>query len=198
MSLVSLEGSAYGIGLGNFIVSEGAIVPPGFVGMFAGPETSIPSGWLKCDGAQVSRTEYEDLFTAIGTTWGVGDESTTFHLPDCRGMFPRGVDEGQGNDPDTNLRFNNQGGNTGDQVGSYQLDELGTHAHTMEGAGGHNHSYDKGKVNDQDEQDVVNFNNDNQEGYVGSVEGDHEHTINEKGGNETRPINFGIYFIIKT
>jgi len=49
-----------------------------------------PIGWLFCDGSAINRTTYVDLFTAITTTFGVGDGSTTFNLPDCRGIFVRG------------------------------------------------------------------------------------------------------------
>lgn len=48
------------------------------------PSASVPAGWLDCDGAAVSRTTYAALFAAIGTTWGAGDGSTTFTLPDLR------------------------------------------------------------------------------------------------------------------
>lgn len=61
--------------------------------------TSVaPSGWLECNGAAVSRTTYAALFTTIGITWGVGDGSTTFNLPDFRGEFLRGWDHGRGVD----------------------------------------------------------------------------------------------------
>lgn len=53
--------------------------------------TSAPAGFLSCDGSAVSRTTYSDLFTAIGTTWGSGDGSTTFNVPDLRGGFLRGA-----------------------------------------------------------------------------------------------------------
>jgi microcystin-dependent protein len=51
---------------------------------------SVPGGYLLCDGSPVSRTSYSNLFSAIGTTWGQGDGSTTFNLPDLRGQFMRG------------------------------------------------------------------------------------------------------------
>ena len=53
--------------------------------------TSSPSGFLSCDGAAVSRSTYATLYAAIGTTWGVGDGSSTFNLPDLRAMFLRGT-----------------------------------------------------------------------------------------------------------
>jgi microcystin-dependent protein len=57
--------------------------PPGAVTDYAG--SSVPTGWLECDASAVSRTTYAALFTAIGTTWGVGDGSTTFNLPPSSG-----------------------------------------------------------------------------------------------------------------
>jgi microcystin-dependent protein len=57
-----------------------------------------PTGYLECDGSAVSRTTYAALFSAIGTTFGSGDGSTTFNLPDIRGQFVRGWDDGAGID----------------------------------------------------------------------------------------------------
>lgn len=57
-----------------------------------------PDGWLECNGAAISRTSYAALFARIGTTYGVGDGSTTFALPDLRGEFLRGWDNGRGVD----------------------------------------------------------------------------------------------------
>lgn len=69
---------------------------PGKVASFS--QSSAPTGWLKCNGAAISRTTYADLFAAIGTNFGVGDGSTTFNLPDLRGEFLRGWDDGRGID----------------------------------------------------------------------------------------------------
>lgn len=57
-----------------------------------------PAGFLKCDGSAVSRTAYQALFAVIGTTFGGGDGATTFNLPDLRGEFLRGWDDGRGVD----------------------------------------------------------------------------------------------------
>lgn len=65
-------------------------VPVGAVMAFAG--SSAPANWLLCDGSAVSRTTYGQLFAAIGTTYGTGDGSTTFNLPDLRGRVPAGKD----------------------------------------------------------------------------------------------------------
>lgn len=64
-------------------------IPAGVI--FLNGSTSAPSGWFLCDGTAKSRTIYLDLFTKIGTNYGVGDGSTTFNLPDLRGRFPLGV-----------------------------------------------------------------------------------------------------------
>lgn len=60
--------------------------------------SSAPSGWLKANGAAISRSTYAALFAAIGTTFGVGDGATTFNIPDLRGEFIRGWDDGKGTD----------------------------------------------------------------------------------------------------
>ena len=63
-------------------------VETGFIVLYGGSTT--PEGWLTCDGSAVSRTTYADLYADIGTTFGVGDGSTTFNLPDCAGRSIRG------------------------------------------------------------------------------------------------------------
>jgi microcystin-dependent protein len=79
---------------------------------------TAPSGYLKANGAAVSRATYSALFTAIGTTFGAGDGSTTFLVPDLRGEFVRGwVDDGSVD--------------SGRAFGSAQSDEIKAHSHTM-------------------------------------------------------------------
>jgi phage-related tail fiber protein len=77
-----------------------------------------PSGYIKANGAIVSRTTYASLFAAIGTTFGAGDGSTTFGLPDLRAEFIRGLDDGRGID-------------SGRALGSSQADMLAAHTHTF-------------------------------------------------------------------
>lgn len=100
-----------------------AIIPPGAVQYFA--MTAVPAGWLAADGATLSRTQYPVLFAAIGTTFGAGDGSTTFKLPDLRGEFIRGYDNGRGAD-------------SGRVFGSAQADELKAHCHEYRDFGGTN------------------------------------------------------------
>ena len=107
-------------------VSHNSSTFAGMIAPFAGPESKIPAGWLLCDGRAVSRSEYQNLYNAIGIAWGKGDGSTTFNLPDLRGMFLRGVSGSSDNDPDKSSRtmLTNNGGNTGNNVGSYQGDAI--------------------------------------------------------------------------
>lgn len=65
------------------------LTPAGTMLPFAGK--TVPSGWLLCNGAAVSRTTYARLFSAIGTSWGTGDGSTTFNLPNCDSRFLEGT-----------------------------------------------------------------------------------------------------------
>ena len=72
-------------------------VPTGAIAYFS--HAVVPFGWLKANGAAVSRTVYANLFALIGTTYGAGDGRTTFNLPDLRGEFIRSWDDGRGIDP---------------------------------------------------------------------------------------------------
>jgi microcystin-dependent protein len=74
--------------VGDYAEAEDA-TPSGSILMFAG--SAAPDNWLLCDGTAVSRATYNKLFQAIGTTWGVGNGTTTFNLPDMRGAAPAGV-----------------------------------------------------------------------------------------------------------
>lgn len=97
--------------------------------VMAWPAATAPAGWLECNGAAISRTTYAELFAAIGTTYGAGDGSTTFNLPDYRGEFLRGFANGSSNDPDRATRTNRGDGTTGDAVGTKQSGETEAHTH---------------------------------------------------------------------
>ncbi|BDD04237.1 phage tail protein [Aureibacter tunicatorum] len=160
-------------------------VPVGTIMPFAGDKNKVPSGWLVCDGSSYSKTNsnYVNLFNTIGTNWG-GDGSN-FNVPDLRGLFLRGVSDASGADPDRNNRSAiKTGGNTGNKVGSYQADQFKSHNH---GNGNYNlllqrtgnHTSD-GQDNSSNEPDVVNTA-----------------AIQARGGNETRPRNAYVHYIIK-
>lgn len=83
--------------LNAIVGGSNTYLPAGAIQLFA--MSAVPSGWLECNGAAVSRTTYANLFAAIGTTYGAGNGTTTFNLPDLRGMFVRGWDNGRSLDP---------------------------------------------------------------------------------------------------
>lgn len=97
--------AAQGKALNNAIAALNALLtgytansycPSGQIGLFA--TDYAPTGWLKANGAVLSRTVYTNLFAAIGTRFGAGDGHSTFNLPDLRGEFPRFWDDGRGVD----------------------------------------------------------------------------------------------------
>lgn len=113
-------------------------IPSGVVFPFAG--TTAPYGYLLCNGSAISRSEYPQLFLALGVSHGQGDGSTTFNLPDYRGRFMRGVDGGIGRDPDrTSRKHPTTGATIGDVVGSTQGHSFQTHTHVQDS---HGHSID--------------------------------------------------------
>lgn len=110
-------------------VWEGVDIPISKIDMYAGPIASIPTGWLLCDGAAVSRTTYLELFTVIGETYGNGDGSTTFNLPDMvtDNRFPRAATS------DVEL-----GDTGGESEHTLTIAELAAHTHIQNS---HNHTY---------------------------------------------------------
>ena len=127
---------------------------------------------LHSDGSAVSRATYAALFAKIGVIHGQGDGATTFNLPDWRGRFPRGWDDGAGVDPDSGSRVTDAtGGDAGDNVGSVQDDALESHLHNV----------------------VVSLGGSGTPGTVypdtTGVEGDDSILTDNTGGNETRPVN---------
>lgn len=108
--------------------TSGSLVPPGSLLMFAGG--AAPTGYLVCDGAAVSRTTYDVLFAAVGTTWGAGDGTTTFNLPDLRGRGPLGAGTGAGLTPRT------LGVSSGAETVTLTSAEMPSHTHGSNAPGG--------------------------------------------------------------
>lgn len=102
----------------------------GEIRQYAGISSQIPAGWYQCYGQAISRTVYSVLFTAIGTTWGVGDNSTTFNLPDLRGRGTIGLDN-MGGTPANRVTAGVSGiaGTTLGAVGGNQA--MQTHTHVV-------------------------------------------------------------------
>lgn len=161
----------------------------GAVDFFA--RSDAPFGYLKANGAAVSRTTYAALFAAIGTLHGTGDGSTTFNLPDMRGEFPRGWDDGRGVD-------------TGRAMGSWQASQNLDHSHTasMSSAGAHSHTTNVSGDRANGEGNLVYGDEsfyDRSLNLPSSTAGAHTHSIfiNGSGGNESRPRNVALLACIK-
>lgn len=158
------------------------VAPVGSLIMHAA--ATAPTGYLKANGAAVSRSTYSALFSVISTTYGAGDGSTTFNLPDFRGYHPRAWDDGRGVD-------------TGRTFGSTQADQYINHAHTASAStdGSHTHS---GSVVAGGE----NFASGASYGFgsIGAA-GSHTHSItvntSTTGGTENRVKTLAILFCIK-
>ena len=142
--------------------------PPGTVIMLAA--TNIPTGYrlLKCNGATISRTAYSDLFSVIGTTFGVGDGVNTFRLPDLRGEFLRGWDDGRGID-------------AGRVLGSWQTDEFRSHDHDV--------------INTNNGGSVRGHFYYGDRGIQGGIQPDN--VTQKSGGIETRPRNYALLACIR-
>ncbi|HID72544.1 TPA: hypothetical protein EYP38_01265 [Candidatus Micrarchaeota archaeon] len=93
--------------------------------------SAAPSGWLLCDGSAVSRTTYADLFDAIGTTFGAGDGSTTFNVPDLRGRVFAGLDNMGGSSANvvTDASADSLGGTMGEETHTLTEAEMPSHTH---------------------------------------------------------------------
>jgi microcystin-dependent protein len=171
--------------------------------------STAPTGYLKANGAAVSRTTYATLFSAIGTFYGAGDGSTTFNLPDLRGEFVRGWDDGRGVD-------------SGRAFASNQAAAFASHNHVVSdpghshsgstgGAGGHNHTFN-GEFSDFGTGYITQIKTNSistEYPITTSSVGDHTHsvsvssattgiTVQSAGGSETRPRNVALLACIKT
>jgi microcystin-dependent protein len=115
---------------------QGAVsAPAGTVNPYAG--STAPTGWLLSFGQAVSRTTYANLFAVISTTYGVGDGSTTFNLPDLRGRAIAGVDNMGGTDAGRLSISNTLGTTTGAETHTLSSAEMPSHTHTQNS---HNHT----------------------------------------------------------
>lgn len=111
------------------------VMPTGCVVDYAG--SSAPAGWLFCDGSAVSRTNYAALFAAISTTFGAGDGSTTFNLPDARGRVTAGKDNMGGSAANrlttggSGVNGTNLGAAGGAETQTLSLAQIPSHTHTV-------------------------------------------------------------------
>ena len=170
-------------------------VPSGAV--FCMAVAIVPSGYLECNGAAVSRTGYAALFAVIGTQYGAGNGSSTFNLPDLRGEFVRGFDNGRGIDSGRSISA------------TPQSDQNKQHNHTASSSvndSGHVHgtTFDNKKYFPGGGSTTITY------GGAGSYPADTfsmssattgvtvATSIGNDGGGETRPRNIAMMYVIKT
>lgn len=146
--------------------------------------TLCPAGWLAANGAAVSRTTYASLFASIATTWGSGDGSTTFNVPDLRGTFLRGTG--------TNATGSSTGA-VGQSVGSYAADTYLNHTHTTQP---HTHTY---TAVTSTAQATGGSGSNYYNGSATTNSGSTTVTVDTSttGGTETKPKNYGVLYCIQ-
>ena len=152
---VNFYGGIYknGVEIGGESLPIGSMIP-------YGSQNNVPSNWKICDGSEVSRTTYADLFNVIGTSYGAGDGSTTFNLPNKRGRVSVGLDSSQ-------TEFNTIGKKGGEKTHQLKVEELPSHAHTV-----------KGTVGSGGYAEGVSFGNSPNPGYTSWV------SMSAVGGNQ--------------
>ena|SRR5438105_1357496 len=157
-------------------------------------------GWLYCNGDSISRTQYADLFAVIGSAFSSGDGVSTFNLPDFRGCFLRGADNGAKVDPDAGSRTASRpGSNTGPIVGSAQSHATGLPRNDfiVQTAGGHTHQVAHVPKDYSGNPMAGSSQAIWKDGSVNtSTAGAHSHRI-VGGDAETVPMNDNVYFVIK-
>ncbi|MBN2738152.1 MAG: tail fiber protein [Spirochaetales bacterium] len=167
-------------------VVKNSVVSPGTIAPFGGNLARIPEGWLLCDGRSYLQEEYPDLFNIIKTNFGAGESAEEFNVPDFRGVFLRGVDGEAGRDIDAPSRTAlNTGGNTGNAVGSYQVDAFEKHTHGY---------YDNWSTSDRDGDcnGSCHFDRNNEDHYRTTSD-----PVSGRTASETRPKNVYVNYIIK-
>ncbi len=151
-----------------------AVAPPGSIIWHSA--STAPTGYVKANGANLSRSTYAALFAVIGTVYGVGDGSTTFTVPDLRGEFPRGWDDGRGID-------------SGRAIGTAQAQAFLSHTHSFHPAyflGSGAAGFDGNAITGNSVQGGY--------GNFGSIP---SQTTGAAGGTETRPRNIALLACIK-
>lgn len=149
--VIGFDGNAEDIPNG-YEVASFIETPIGSISLFAG--STAPSGYLICDGSAVSRTTYSGLFDVISTTYGTGDGSTTFNLPNLKGKVPVGLDS-------NDTSFDSLGETGGEKTHTLTVQEIPSHYHPPGGENayimlrtGETYNYGKGS----DEANTINRN----------------------------------------
>ncbi len=171
----------------------GAAVATGIVQIWT--TITPPLGYLECNGAAVGRTGFPDLFALIGVTYGAGNGSTTFNVPDYRGEFLRGWAHGTTNDPDKASRTNRGDGVTGDNIGTKQSSVFKAHLHGLFGTSKTGNHSGIGRVNGRA---IGATSSEFEPQFRTILAGTGGDVMSTEGGSETRPRNVNVMYIIKT
>ena len=179
----------------NNLIPVGAVLPY--------PTDTVPAGWLHCNGQSVATADYPALFAKIGYKYG--GSGAYFNLPDYRGEFLRGDDDGAGTDPDVSSRTDRGDGTTGGEVGTKQGSQYGSHTHgaTAGTGGAHFHGTDGHALFGITAGAGVNSTvligvGSGTGGHTTDTHSGHTHpvTVSASGGNETRSRNISVMWII--
>lgn len=158
---------------------SGFSTPAGVVSQYAG--ATAPAGYLLCQGQAVSRTTYADLFAVIGTTYGPGDGSTTFNLPNLQGRVPVGLNAAQ-------TQFDTRGETAGEITHTITTAEMPAHTHAVDPPstttstnGSHDHDYrdyyhNTGQSDNADDRNIA-INTTTYATRTTTADGDHTHTL---------------------
>lgn len=188
LELGKLDNNTYGI-------SGSSANPVGAITMYAG--STAPTGWFVCDGSAVSRTVYKDLFQTIGTTYGVGDSSTTFNLPNLKGKFPVGY---KSDDADFD-ELNHADG--GAKTVSLSAAQGGSHSHGNSGtaSANHTHYYGSKEFDDMDGGSYItglrplDLSSDGNKNSS-EMSADHYHAVSTTSGSGTAHNNLPPYLVL--
>jgi microcystin-dependent protein len=180
---------------------EEKILPTGSISAYT--VSTAPTGWLICDGAQVSRLTYANLFATIGTTFGSGDNLTTFNLPNYKGAFLRGTGtNGNYSGPPLNTS-QNHATQTHNHSSTSVVTDPG-HVHTQysvnddyNGTGGSDYPGTTPSFGPYDSAGSKSWDNINSNSTGITVDTTVANSTISVDANETRPYNFGVYWIIK-
>ena len=153
--------------------------PPGTIIAFAG--STVPSGYFECNGQAGDRVTYANLFAVCGTVYGAGNNTTTFNVPDLRGEFLRGWDNGRGLD-------------SGRAIGSEQTSSNKSHTHGVNDPG-HVHSTTFTDDTTDRQTGAAQTGNVPTSGFTASATTGI--SLNNQGGTESRPHNVAIMYCIK-
>jgi len=206
------EGARINLGLGTFLVPTGSLI--------MWPSVAIPTDWKLCNGDAISRTTFATLYSLIGTTFGVGDGTTTFNLPNYKNRMPYGADTvavgATGGSANAIVVSHNHGGITGGQSNQHIHGYSGT---TTGQSVDHTHTYSQSGTSGPGGDLNIFFTNNgafstplttsgtsndhshNYSGNTGNTNVDHTHSIATDGASGTNanlPPYLGINFIIKT